>query len=445
MRNDSGRPQLEERSPGWRSPRAFAWAALALAAGYLLVWGVWRGLTTSFDLTVGFAAGQAWFQGRDPYDVMVLEEILGASSGGVDTGNRLDALRNVYLPATLPLFVPFGVVSWPVARVAMLGLNVAAAVFIAVGLGRSLGWRPTEPRALLLAAFVLALAPLHTSMAIGQSAVLATALLVAGLLLQRSGRATAAGVAYGLAMAVKIQIGLPFVAYQWWRRRWITAGSATAVLALLGVVAILRMAAAGVPWLSTWSANLALLSGPGGINDASPFNDDRYSLVNLQYLLHSLGSDRSSAEVITLAVVAAIALVALLLLFRVRDERRDLLAFAVIAPLSLLVVYHRFYDAVLLAFPIAWAVSRWEAGERRLAGAMLLLSADFLLPAQTGLHDLQQRQILPLALTDNPVWTSILMTQHVWALVLMVPVLLWHATRMDRQTRQKPSAAPLIP
>jgi hypothetical protein len=128
----------------------------------------------------------------------------------------------------------------------------------------------------------------------------------------------------------------------------------------------------------------------------------------------------------------------------VREERRDLLAIAVIAPLSLLVVYHRYYDAVLLAFPIAWALSRWEAGERRLAAATLLLCADFLLPAQTALHEVQQRQILPLAVTDNPIWTSILMTQHVWALVLLVPVLLWHATRTPEERRRKPSAASLI-
>ena len=60
---------------------------------------------------------------------------------------------------------------------------------------------------------------------------------------------------------------------------------------------------------------------------------------------------------------------------------------------------------------------------------MLVLSADFMLPFQTALHDMQQSQLLPAWLTDGPIWETVLITQHVWALILMTLVLLFAAAR----------------
>jgi len=420
-----------------RTRRGVAWGVLGLAVAYLAWQGIVRGLATSFDLTVGFAAGQAWLQGRDPYDVAVLKDVLAASSGGADTGNQLETLRNVYFPTTLPLFVPLGLVPWPMARVMALAIDTAAAGFVALGLSRALGWRFTEPRALGLIAFVLALAPLHTSIAIGQSSVVATSLIVAAILLDRSGRPVAAGLAYGLATAAKVQLGLPFLAYQFWRRRWTAAGSGSLLLVGLTLAAVLRMELVGLPWLTSWGANIDQLSGAGGINDASPLNPERYSLVNLQYLLGSLGLDRTWADVVTFAVVGAAGLT-LLGLVRGTRPRQEMLTLAVIATLSLLVTYHRYYDAVLLALPIAWAVSAWQTGQRRVAAFALVLCVDFILPVQTALHEFGQRGVVPSAFTEGPVWQSILMTQHVWALVLLVVVLLLAAATVDRD---EPGAA----
>ena len=95
---------------------------------------------------------------------------------------------NVYFPTTLPSFAPLAPLSWDQAKFAVLALNIAATAFIAWGLVRLLGWRRSEARTLWLVAFVLALAPLHTTMAIGQVAILTTAAIVAAMLLERSGR-----------------------------------------------------------------------------------------------------------------------------------------------------------------------------------------------------------------------------------------------------------------
>jgi len=415
--------------------RTIAWIALGVAVAYLVWWGIRRGLETSFDLTVGFSAGQAWLHGRNPYDSAILTDVFASSGGGTDAAQQLDTLLNVYFPTTLPLFVPSGIVDWSEAKLLMLVVNTVASAFVALGLCRVLEWRFSEPRSVLFVAFVLALAPLHTSIAIGQSAIIATGLIVAAIILDRSGRPVASGIAYGLATAAKVQLGLPFLAYQFWRRRWTSAGTGSLVLAALTLMAVIRMEVATVPWLTSWSTNLQRLSGAGGFNDASPLNPERYSLVNLQYLIGSFGISDDVADVVTYLLVGLAALLFVTLL-RVRPPSDKLLAPAVIATLSLLVTYHRYYDAVILALPIAWAMMVWQTGQRRLAVVALVLCADFILPVQTALHDFEQRQVLPSAVTDGFLWQSVLMTQHVWALVILAAVLLLAAAGAGRSGRE---------
>jgi hypothetical protein len=425
-----------------RTALALGWLAVVVAVLYLAWWGVLRGATQSGDLAVGYGAGAAWLGGADPYAVTVLQQ--HALAGGADQliVGQLETLRNVYFPTTLPSFVPLAPLSWTAAKLLVLLVNLVAAGFIAWGLVRLLGWRRSEPRTLGLVAFVLALAPLHTTMAIGQVAILTTAAIVAAMLLERSGRPIWAGVFYGVAIVLKVQIGLPFLVYLAWRRRWATAAVAAAVPLVATVVAVLRMEAAGVPWYRSWMDNLALLSAPGGINDPGPLNDDRYSLVNLQYLLQSVGIRGLAADVITLGAVA-IAALALVTLVRGRELDGELLVLSGVAVLTLLVTYHRYYDAVLLALPIAWGIVILRT--RPVAGiVVLVLSANFLFPFQTALHDLQQRGVLPAWLTTNPLWDTVLMTQHVWALVLLVAALLWVAWDESRP-RHEPRATEPAP
>ena len=420
---------MEQDRPRRRA-LAFGWLAVVAAVLYLTWWGILRGAAASGDLAVGYGAASAWVRGEDPYDLAVLTAHVRAGGADQTIAGSLQTLLDVYFPTTLPSFAPLAPLSWDQAKFAVLALNVAATAFIAWGLVRLLGWRRSEARTLWLVAFVLGLAPLHTTMAIGQVAILATAAIVAAMVLERSGRPIWAGVFYGLAIVLKVQIGLPFLVYLAWRRRWVTAAVAAAIPLAVTVISAVRMEAAGVPWYRSWMDNLALLSGPGGINDPGPLNDDRYSLVNLQYLLQSVGVGGLAADAITLVAVAIVALT-LVSLVRGRELDRELLVLSGVAVLTLLVTYHRYYDAVLLVLPIAWGLAMLRT--RPVAAiVVLVLCANFLFPFQTALHDLQQRGILPAWASDNPFWQTVLMTQHVWALVLLVGALLWVAWDQSR-------------
>ena len=403
-------------------------AAVCAALLYFVWRGIWRALTDSGDLAVGFSAARAWLVGHDPYDAVVLKHDLLLAGGTQTAIDRLDALRNVYFPPTLPLFLPVSMFSWPQAVLVWLLLNVGAVLLVAMGLARLFGWSPVSTRALALTAFLLALAPVHTTIASGQTGLVATAALVAAMLLERSGRPVQAGLAYGVATAIKVQIGLPFLAYLVWRRRWGTVKPAALALAGLSLVSVGRMEVTGSPWYQSWIANLAMLSGPGGMNDPGQLNADRYSLVNLQYLLDSLSPGGPWADALAFFTVGS-ALGILLWLVRGRHPRNELLALATVAVLGLLVTYHRYYDAVLLALPVAWAISAIGTRSWGEGIAAVVLCADFMFPIQTALHQWQQDGLVPAWLTGSPLWDRILLTQQVWALILLTLVLLSAAWR----------------
>jgi hypothetical protein len=416
-----------------------AFGALLLALAYFTWRGVWRAALESEDLAVGYSAGRALILGHDPYDPVVLNEALALAGGGdLAATSLLDRLRNVYLPSTLPAFAPLAVVSWPLARLLFLAINVGATFVIVGGLLRVLGWRPTHPRALAFAAFVLALAPVHTTIASGQSALVATAAVAVGLVLQGSPQRAASGALVGLATILKVQVGLPFMAYLLARGQWRAVLAGTGLVAASGLLAIGWMQSADVPWASSWLRNLAALSGPGGINDPSLLNPERYSLINLQVLLVTLAPG-GWVDGITWLLVGGSG-VALAWLTRGRRDQ-ELLAVSGVAVLGLLVAYHRYYDAVVLVFPIAWAIAELGGPRHRHGIAVLLLSANFILPFQTAFHDLQQTGRLPDWMGSG-FFDLVLSTQHVWALVLITVVLLLAAARAQAEASDVTGTVP---
>jgi hypothetical protein len=408
----------------------FTVAALAIAFGYFVWRAVLRAMELSFDLKYGYASIRALLEGMNPYDPAHLEQVLLV--GGGTTEHVVGALRNVYFPFTLPVFAPISMGSWPQALTGGLVLNVILVSAIIVGLLRYLDWPLLTLRSALYAAAVLALAPIHTSMADGQTSVAAVAALVGALVLMRRGAVS--GALTGLASAIKVQVGLPFVALALVRGRWRSGAWAVAVIALLGVMALVPLTLSGQPWLTTWQDNLLWASGPEGPNYAGPENPGRISLVNLQYPLRQLGAGDTTADLITYLAVGLAALVYLRTTRR-SDGSRDLLDMSVVGVLTLLITYHRFYDAVLLVFPITWAFSAWHDGRRATAALVLLCCADFLFPFQATLSVWAQAGAVPSWLTASPVWDAVLLAQHVWALVALTGVLLVAAVQVDLSTR----------
>jgi hypothetical protein len=308
---------------------------------------------------------------------------------------------------------------------------------------------------------MLAMGAFRNSIIYGQPAAPASAAILVAAALARRRQDLAAALFLSFALAVKLQLAGPFLAYYLCRRRWKLAGICIAALVLLGAVGVLRMHLAGVDFVHDWMANLGASTSPGGINDASPSGPTRFQLVNLQVILTSL-MPRSIANALTLLLVGIVTVAVLLrvlLQTNTPSRRTELGELSLLAALGLLVVYHRWYDTGTLVFLLAWAAvgldhtaatraqpASGDAPTSRAALWQALMAVLLIFPFFGSLairirptphfQHLSSTQIVwPVAPPPGPWWLELLvLPNQVWALVGVLVLLLCAGWR--RPSRQ---------
>ncbi len=406
------------------SGRAVRWVLvvlLALAFGYFLYRGPIRAWGHTIDLNTFYAASRSWLDGSNPYDAANLEAIFRATGAAVAPG------LSVNPPLTFVLLAPLSVLPWAAFEATWTILNVVGVIgslWLAMSLA---GLSIREPRGLLFLILAIALAPFHTSISQGQLTILVTVLVLGVLWGQVHRRPMLSGLCVALAIALKPQMAVLFLALLLFRGQWRSVLWAVAALAVLTVVSVGRLAIAGVDWLPTLQHNLTTLT-QGGIND--PTGPTAYLMINLQVLLHLLIPSQSTV-ILDAATVVAVAGVGALFLVAVRrrdDREAQLLLFAGFAVLNLLVVYNRIYAATLLILPLAWAFSPGRPSRCLPEAAIVgVATSVFLVPGAAALGSVTLPAVLEPVATSS-LWPYLLL-HEIAALIVMLVALLVAAWR----------------
>lgn len=348
-------------TPDSRASRQRIWLVLlVLAAIYFAVRGPWRALFDSGDFLTLISAARCWLHGMNPYAPTDLLAA-GHAAGAPVSEEQFRIVPSVYLPMAYPVLAPFALLPWPVAKIAwlccLLALTLAAGRLVV---------RMTKAPAAAIWAALLAFAPLQTGISKGQPSVAVCALIVFSLAFENP---YAAGAMLGVALCLKPQLALGFLLLAGGVRQWSKALAAlgtAAVLGIIGMVHLHRMA------VQTLHANLAAVSAPAGLNSGSPANPFRFQLITIDTLIPGALHSTPVILVVSLLIAAISGFAAL----RSRGAR---LAIAVVAGATILLGYHRFYDAQVLwlgipAIPLL--ARRWSL-------ALLALYSVFLIPGQT--------------------------------------------------------------
>src|SRR5206468_4015893 len=115
---------------------------------------------------------------------------------------------------------------------------------------------------------------------------------------------------------------------------------------------------------------------PDGMNDARVGNWGRCDMLQLQLLSYSFTDNAKIANATAWAIVVALAA----LYVRTGRNSRDTLGLSAAAGiLALLAVYHRLYDAGIIALAIAWGLRNLNGTTRWLGRAVLLLIFPFMI------------------------------------------------------------------
>lgn len=410
--------------------RAVVGIALVVFAGEFAWRGPIRATRGGYDLSMIYTASLAWRTTGDPYDgdqnrrLLAERVYAGVYPGQAGQADELALEPALYPPSTYMLMSPLTWLSWPAARLAWMLINTALVGGLLILLARLAGLSTRGDRMLMLAAGVLALAPLHTGIAKGQISLACFTLVAAGELLSRRGRPVFASIALGLGIALKFQIAGPFVVWMLMRGRWRTATGSMGVVGLLLLIAGARSTFAGVDWIAAWTDQIAAFtaSGMGDIHGPGA-----YQMIDLSYPLGQFIDSSRAVSLIAKGLVAAATAVMLIRMWPSTDRRRELAGFAAFSALMLLPTYHRFYDAIMLAPAFAWAIVHLTgsaeehaaaAGLKPRRGAGWVVAAGWVLmlaPGATMLWLMVQQGRVGPAIASARWWNLLVMAHQVWA------------------------------
>lgn len=421
--------QIIRRKLGW----ALALGLLLFASGEFLLRGPIRFARASNfnDFISPYIQTRAWVQGMDPYSPANLvalwprdaEESQFLKRDLADGSLVLKrGIPTAYPPTSFVLLAQVAWLPWDVAHEVWLVISLLAfglTVFSLLTLNGFL-WR--DKHAYLFLALALALAPFHTGLAAGSIVIVAVGFCTLAVLAVYRQWDITAGIAIGVAIGLKPQIGLPFLAYYLLRRRWRVVTTSVTVLAILAATAVFHLAMSHTPWVDNYRYDNRVLFARGSLGDFTESNPLRFGLVNLQVLLYTFLPDRAGANLAALVITGALGL-AWLLRRRQTGDNDQLLELAALTTLSLLPVYHRLYDASLLIFPLAWSLAALRKSRNELAKGTLLLLLVFLVPGGSALEQFQHTSHL-VALQHSWWWTHFVMPHQVWALLFLTLFLL---------------------
>ena len=339
------------------------------------------------DFKSSYFSARCLIQHCDPYsesEVLRIYQADGGASLNTATARQIQiATRYVYPPTAFSFTVPFALLPWGPAYVLWMTLTVGSLIFasfLAWNLGAD--YMPILSGALI--GFLLANSQVLTIL--GNPSGIAISLCVVAVWCFLRERFVPAGI---LCLAVSLAIKPQDAGLVWlyfllaggvYRRRALQTLLAAVAISLPGVLWVWHVAP---HWMRELHSNVSAFAAHGGLNDpgfAATGGRSLDMLISLQTVVSFFRDDPRIYNPITYLVCGA-----LLLMWSIRTVRSRFsqasawFALAAVAPLSLLPVYHREYDAKLLLLTVPACAMLWAGGDTLRWLALLLNTAGIVL------------------------------------------------------------------
>jgi hypothetical protein len=334
-------------------------------------------------------------------------------------GLRQILTRSLYPPTTSIFIVPFAMLPWGPAHLLWMTLTVGSFLLAAL-----LMWNVTGSSAPGLSAVLicLILANSEVLVAFGNAAGISVSLCVVAVWCFLRERFALAGV---LCLAVSLAIKPHDAGLVWlyfllagavYRKR---ALQTLVIVAVLGVPALLWVTHIAPGWVQEWQSNLAAYSARGGLNNPGPAAVTARStvmVIDLQSVISLFRDDPQFYNPASYLVCGALLLAGAVRTIKSRiSQARAWIALAAVAPLTMLVTYHRPCDAKLLLLAVPACALLWAEGRPARWVALLLTTAGIVLTGDLPLAIL-------VGLTRNLSFSATSLSGQMLTVVLMRPV-----------------------
>ena len=284
---------------------------------------------------------------ENPYDaVLMAEELQKAWNGPPILVPSARYNLAMYPPSAFPILAPFAYLPWRAANVAWCAASVGAFLLSLKFLLKLVDLTTNETLTVIAAA--LFFSPTQTGIATGNPSVLAISMTTIAICLAWRNRQLGAGLLLGMTIALKPQTALPALVTMMLWGYWssIITGLAVATVFLsAGLVRALSLKRLH-EWLTLLQQNITYSFMPGSLNDPSPNHWTAYQIVNVQSIT-SLFTNSSYSYLIGWLLGAGV-LICYCYLRRAAIKGPSWQDACIVCCLSLMLFYHRYYDAQLL-------------------------------------------------------------------------------------------------
>jgi hypothetical protein len=368
--------------------RRIALALMLLSSGISILWGFSLGQTGNgwLDFRAVYYGTRCLLKHHNPYNVSELESFYRAE-GGESPSENIQAHQAITLyvnmPTTFLFIAPFAMLPWGPAHV--LWMTLTAGVFILAAL---LMWNLGASYAPGVSLFLVCILLANCEMLFSNGNVsgIAVSLCMVAVWCFLEERFVPAGI---LCLAVSLAIKPHDAGLVW--LYFLLAGAphrkralqTLLVTAVLGLSAYMWVSHVAPHWMLDWQSNLSAISAPGGINNPAPASlTGRIAamVIDLQAAISVFWNDPRIYNTASYLVCGALLLVGAVRTLRSRfSQARAWLALAAIVPLTMLVTYHRPWDAKLLLLAVPACAMMWAEGGATGRIALMVTAAGLVL------------------------------------------------------------------
>ena len=333
-----------------------------------------------------------------------------------EDGLRQNLTWDVYFPAASIFIAPFAMLPWGTAHLLWISFTAGSLIFAAF-----LIWNSGADFAPIISVglICLILANSEILFLLGNTAGIVVSLCVVAVWCFLRERFIWAGI---LCLAFSLAIKPHDAGLVWlyfllaggiYRKRALQTLLATTVLAVL---AILWVAPIAPHWMQELHSNILTACGLNDPVFASAVRIGPCMIINLQSAIYIFRDYPRVYNLVSYLVCGALLLVWSVSTLRSRfSQRRAWLALAAVVPLTLLVTYHRPYDAKLLLLTVPACALLWSEGKPIRWIALLVTTAGIVSTADIPLTIL-------LTLTRNLHISTVALSGQLLTVLLMRPI-----------------------
>jgi hypothetical protein len=369
---------------------------LLLCCGISVLWGCLLERASPdgmIDFKGTFYAARCLIQHSDPYkDGAPLRAYLAEQNDRPLPSPVLRQVlsQDIYLPTTSIFIAPFAMLPWGPAHLLWMILSAGSLLLAALLMwNRGADYSPFISSALIC----FLLANCEAVLATGNTAGIVVGLCVVAVWCFLEERFVWAGI---VCLAVSLAIKPHDAGLVW--LYFLLAGGACrkralqtlVVTAVLGMAAVLWVTPIAPHWMQEVHSNILFDQSPAGHGNPGPSSAERGSgpsmVINLQSVIYVFRDDPRIYNSVTWLVCGALLLAGLIRTLRARfSERLAWLAVAAIVPITIVVTYHRPYDAKLLLLAVPACAMLWAEGRPIRWLALLLTAAGIVFTADIPL------------------------------------------------------------